>query len=445
MRNLGKINGKQLYNLWRNLSVALLAVIMTVCLSSVLPYYLAPIIALLVATGLYFFVYNNRISSSGSCLMPVIVVLYGIVAYAFITIIINLLHVWGVYDLPHEFLFFTEPFIPALILSPVCLVVISSVYIRHNRMKMCIDCRMRGNVGGRRGAQAVLNAESHYQIKNFIFMSAGLTIIVWLYYIFFYVSTNMNARDTYVFIWLTILGVLLDWLYFCIRYYNLYLDFKETDDFIPIEELKNQKAATYLRFYVICGDDMYLTRHAKDVSNPNREVIDTPFFTNEAVYGMLNTNVKKIISDMTGYDNGELRFFFGRKSIGETNISILRYFYFLDGKPDDYNEMKTRGRWVSFERIKYLYSHQPQQLSELAVFDITRLATIMLTEKIFDEEGYRKSKIKSYQPSFSLPEVKDSELDFQDDKWIEISLFNSDVPLYRFKKWWKDRFLSPGK
>ncbi|MDE7109856.1 MAG: hypothetical protein K2O49_07835, partial [Muribaculaceae bacterium] len=80
-------------------------------------------------------------------------------------------------------------------------------------------------------------------------------------------------------------------------------------------------------------------------------------------------------------------------------------------------------------------------LGDTMVTDTTRLATIMLTEKTFDENGFRKSKIKMYNPSFNLIDVKNSNLDFQDDKWINISLFNSDTPMFRFKRWWR-KFLN---
>lgn len=139
---------------------------------------------------------------------------------------------------------------------------------------------------------------------------------------------------------------------------------------------------------------------------------------------------------MTGHE-GELRFFFGRKTSEMSNHSILRYFYFLDGTPEDYKEMNTDGEWMDYEKIKYLYSNNPGRLADISVADTSRLATIILTEKTFDERGYRKSKIKLYNPSFNLLDVRKSNLDFQDDKWIRISMFNSDTPFYGLKRWWR--------
>lgn len=439
MKDLGKINSNQVYGLWKNLTVCLLAVIAVLVISKILPYYLSPVVALAIASGLYIYIYNERFSNIRACIVPPIGILYSIVVYAFFTIILNLMHIWGLFEMPHEFIFFTDPFIPTLILNPISCVVLSVIYLQRRRLKTCIDCRTRRSLGGQRGAGGVLNIEAHMQMKNFIIMSGILSLAVWAYYQFSYINVNVNGRDDYVFTWLTVIGVGLDWLYFSWRYYNLYLDLKENDELITPTELRDMTAKTYLRFYVVCGNNMYLTQHAYDPNSGKSEVIDTPFFTKQTMNGVYGEDVKRLIERMTGVENGELKFFYGRKSPDDDKHSLLRYFYFLDGDISDYPELDTEGEWVSFDKVKYLYSNMPNRMAELAVYDITRLATIILTEKIFDEKGFRKSGIKSYSPSFNLPEVRKSKIDFQDDKWIKISMFNSDTPLYKLKKWWRDR------
>lgn len=438
MRDLGKVSSAQVFNLWKNLTVCLLAVMATLLISKILPYYLSPIIALLVASGLYLYVYQNKATNSKSCILPTISILYCIVGYAFFTIILNLFHIWGLFEMPKEFVFFTHPFIPALILNPISFIVLLVTYLSHGRLKMCVDCRMKRSLGGRRGAVGVLNTEAHLQIRNFLILSGVLSIAVWIYYQFYYIDVNLNDRDTYIFTWLTVIGVVLDELYFTIRYYNLYLDLKESDEIITPSQLRDMTAKTYLRFYVICGEYMYMTEHGEDPGSKT-EVIDTPFFTKQTMNGIMAEDVKKVIGRMTGVDNGELRFFYGRKSPDDDKHSLLRYFYFLDGDISDYPELETKGNWIRFDKIKYIYSNHSNKIAELAVYDITRLATIMLTEKIFDENGYRKSGIKSYNPGFDLKDVRRSRIDFQDDKWIKISMFNSDTPLYGLKKWWKEK------
>lgn len=170
-----------------------------------------------------------------------------------------------------------------------------------------------------------------------------------------------------------------------------------------------------------------------------KEVLDTPFITKRAVNGIPLPEVKNIIQRLTGVRDGELRFFYGRKTADLKDHSVLRYFYFLDGKPEDYNDIPLKGEWIDFEDIKRMYSRTPGKFSPRAVEDISRLATIILTEKIFTEDGKRKSKIKSYSPSFNLHDVRDSQLDFQDDKWIKVSMFNSDTPFFKIKKFFRPK------
>lgn len=438
MNDLGKVNSAQVYGLWRNLTVALLAIVAVLVISKILPYYLSPVIALLVATALYMYIYNEKGSTVKSCIIPNISILYSIVGYAFLTIILNLMHIWGLFEMPHEFIFFTDPFIPSLILNPIGCIVISVIYFNRRKLKICIECRSKRNLGWQRGAGGILNAESHMQMKNFIVMSGVLTLVVWAYYQFGYLDINMNARDAYIFTWLNVIGIAIDWLYFSWRYYNLYLDLQENNEIITPEELRDMTAKTYLRYYVVCGNYMYLTPHAKE-TGVNKEVFDTPFFTKQSMNGLDGRDVKRTIEEMTGVNNGTLRFFYGRKSPNDSKHSLLRYFYFLDGDISDYPHLEKEGEWVPFDKVKYMYSNMPERMSEMAVYDITRLATIILTEKIFNEEGFRKSGIKSYNPTFNLLDVKNSQLDFQDDKWIEISLFNSDIPLYKLKKWWRTK------
>ena len=101
--------------------------------------------------------------------------------------------------------------------------------------------------------------------------------------------------------------------------------------------------------------------------------------------------------------------------------------------------MDIDGEWVNFENIKRVYNESPQQLSLTMLTDISRMVTIILTQKIFDERGYRRLKITSYQPTFNLEDVREGNYDFQDDKWLRVAMYNSDTRGFHFKRW-KDRF-----
>lgn len=438
MEEFKKVNSVQLYLMWKNLSIGLVCFIALVALTNLFPFYFAPAISLTLSAFLYTMLYNNRNSNETSCMVAVLSFFYCFIAYSFVTIIVNLAYAWGYLLLPEEFIFFNPNYVPGLWLCPVCAITMFVIYLCKDKLQMCINCRIqRGEAYERGKIGRIMIHETKLQLRLVAIMFLILSVAIWGYYLFFYIEINQNARDKFVFNWLIIISVLFIELYFAFRYYNLYLDLKEANEIISPEDLDNITAQTFLRFYVVCGDSMYVNPRSIDPLKPYMEIIDTPFETKKSANGISVDDVRRIIEKMTGIKEGELRFFFGRKSFNSDNRSLLRYFYFLDGKPEDYPELNVEGEWMDFSKIKHIYSKSPGKLSTMSVADITRLATIILTEKIFDERGYRKNKIKSYSPSFSLADVRNSELDFQDDKWIRISLFNSDTPMFALKKWFK--------
>lgn len=440
MEDLRKVNSMQLYMVWKNLTIGLMAVIALMTFSQLLPFYFSPIVALLIAAALYVYVYSTRMSHSVCCMIAPYAMLYGCVSYAFTAIVVNVLYAWGIKGIPAEFIFFNNSFLPALILNPVCFLTALYFMFFRRHISICRTCKVYSGETESMALRTTLQTEAPRQVGNLVIVFGVLSAIVWSYYLLFYVNISINARDKYVFVWVTIIAFVLDELYFIARYYNLYLDMKDENEIITQEELNDMTAKTYLRYYVICGNSIYVDAHAIDPRAPYKEVIDTPFFTKRTMNGIPVDEVKRIIGKMTGYSNGELRFFFGRKCADLSNHSILRYFYFLDGEPSDYPDINVDGEWMDYEKIKYLYSNNPGKLAEISVGDTTRLATIMLTEKTFDENGFRKSKIKTYNPSFNLIDVRKSNIDFQDDKWIDVSMFNSDTPMFRFKRWWRKHF-----
>lgn len=438
MEDLQKVSSMQLYLFWRNLSIGLLSVIAIMTLSKLLPFYLSPIISLIGAAVLYTVLYNNKMSGANSCMLVPYAIFFCLISYSFTAIVINVLYAWGFILPPRELVFFNEPYLPSLLLNPVCFLTLLVIYFRRNHLNLCSDCHIHTGNNYERGKLGnILSYESHYQLRNLTILFGVLSVVIWGYYKLFYVNISVNDRDWYIFTWLTIIAFVIDEVYFIARYYNLFLDLKENNEIITPSELRDMTAKTYLRFYVVCGNDMYVDQNTVNRQNPFHTVIDTPFFTKRSVNGITVPEVKKIISKMTGVDDGDLRFFFGRKLTDFDHHSILRYFYFLKGNISDYPDLKVKGEWMNFDLIKKIYSTDPKKLSPTAVGDITRLATIILTEKIFDENGFRKSRIKNYNPGFNLIDVKKSRLNFQDDKWIKISMFNSDNTFYRLRKWWR--------
>lgn len=435
MKDLDKINSSRLFSFWKNLSLGLLIVLVSMFIAQVLPYYFSPIITLIGAAVLYTMLYNGRIESNPSCMLVVYALFYSMINYAFITIVINILYIWGIVSLPKELTFFSPPYIPSLMYNPICCLVIGFMLIRGNSMNLCNDCKFKNGLSIDRGRFGqLLHKENKVQLFNLFCLFLVMSVIVWVYYFTYYdKSADVNSRDKYIMLWLNLLCIVIDELYFALRYYSIYLDLKEEGNIITEQELSDMTTKTYLRFYVICGNSIYVNTKIMDPRMPYREIIDTPFVTKRNVNGITTAEVNGIISSMIKIP-GHLRFFFGRKNPDLEKHSLLRYFYFLDGTPEDYPEVRLAGEWMDFNRIKNIYNSSPTLMSSTFLGDMSRMATIVLTQKIFDDRGFRKIKVKSYQPTFTLEEIRQNDYDFQDDKWIRVSMFNSDTKGFHMRR-----------
>ncbi len=429
----------QLYYLWRNLAISLLCVGVVMGGAHILPYYMAPALSLFLCGMLYTLIWNNNISDNKGCMIVVETMLYSLLGYTFISILFVVIQVLDLYHFPNEIIFFNDPYLPSLILLPTTFVMALYALLFKKSMPTYKQFRSQYGVAKERGYFGLItNKETDFQLKNMVVLFAILTCIIWYYYINVYVSINQNGRDWYVFLWIVVICVILDEIYFMMRYYNLYLDLQEHNEIITPEELRDVTAHTYLRFYVICGEYVYLDKNAFDRLNQKKGVLDTPFITKRTVNGIPTTEVKNIVERMTGKQGGELKFFFGRHLAGVDKHSLLRYFYFLDGDISDYQDMGEKGEWVHFDEIKKVYNTDPLGMSTNALNDLSRLSTIILTERAFDEEGYRKNKIKSYKGNLTLADVRKCKLDLQDDKWLHIANFNSDTKFFKLKKFLRE-------
>lgn len=435
MNDLRKINSLQLYYLWRNFAISLLAFAGTIAGTHMMPHYMAPVVSLLFCAGLYTLIWRDEASEQPGCLVVVQMMFYSLLGYTFLNIILVVLCQMQLIDLPKELSLFNEPFMASLTLLPIALVVtLFSIFFK-GTTPVCKRCKSRiGAIHERDYYLYLTSKESNIQLKNLAVLFALLTAYVWWYYLDRYVDINQNGRDWYVFVWIIIGLITLDEVYFIMRYYNLYLDFVEHDEIITPEEIHDMTAKTYLRFYVICGEHVYFNRNATDRVTQQPNIYDSPFTTQKIVNGIPMNDVVKIIREMTGINDGNLRFFYGRHLASNKKISVLRYFYFLDGDISDYQNFNLPGEWMPFETLKRVYSETPNLMASNALLDLSRLFTIILTEKEFDEHGMRKNPIKSYKSNLTLADVRDTKLNLQSDKWIHIANFNSDIKFFRFKK-----------
>lgn len=441
MKDIFKINSLQIYNLWRNIAYGLVIMALMLLLTYLVPSILTPVISTIAAFVLYMTTYSNA-NRRQICLLPPSAIFISILSYTLLLVGLNLANLWiNSFTIPFELVFFTHPFLPVLLLAPVTFVSCVTLLFRGSASSVCTDCiltnghyRLRGRMG------IILHHESRFELRNLALVFGSISVWVWLYFLLAFNSVNLTARDVFVFFWLPIIVIILDAVYFAIRYYNLYLDLRERDQVVSPQELSNMNMRTWVRYYVICEDNIYLNMNAPDILDEadKRGVIETPFIISRETNSITEDEAASIIRNLTGVRNGKLRFFFGRKSPDNLKHSVIRYFYLLPGETENYPHLNdVEGSWISSNKFKTLYYNSNMRFSPLLNTDMTRLATIVITSKTFNENGERRTKLRQYHPSFNFEELYHSKLDFQDSKWLRVSCFNCDVPHYRFKRLWR--------
>ena len=85
MEDLKKVNSMQIYQLWKNFTIGVLTVVMTVVLGRMLPFYLNPVVSLICSAVLYTLLYNNRLHGSPNCMLIPYAMFYCMIAYTFVS------------------------------------------------------------------------------------------------------------------------------------------------------------------------------------------------------------------------------------------------------------------------------------------------------------------------------------------------------------------------
>lgn len=440
MKELFKINILQLYLFWKNLSIAMILLMALLTIST----FMAPILSLgaslLVVLIIYSRIYTNKTSHHPTYMLVGYGLMLSVLIYIFICLALVLIHMWTPLVFSDEFLLLNRPFLPILLLAPVCFVTLTYCYVYRRRLHRRLD-RMFGVdsdyfLKGKLGA--ILTLESARQMRILILVFGLLSVINWVYYVwFFYKDAVTNGKDIYIFFWLNIVVMTIFLIYLLIHSYELNQELKDSGKLITPEEVNRIGDKSYIRYYVICGDRIYLSPDVPSGEYAGQTVVDTPVVYQRNGMIMSDQELIKEAEKLTGI-HGELKFFCAFSTPGINNHVVIRYFYFLDGKPEDYPVLDVPGQWYTFAELQKIRRNRPHGLSSFLIADAMRMLTILNTEKNYDEQGNRRFKIKSYVASLSLDDIRKSDIDFQSDKWIDISQFNADMPFFKLRRFFRN-------
>lgn len=421
-----------IFGLWRNWAVAVGLLTVLTMLAPIVPrQWLAPInILFFVVLQLVHAELRKRDVPSCSRLIQQVSTVMMITALALVG-----LYFFGsgenMYEITGQPYNLNSPVIVILITAPMAMVVTLWFWLERSEPLVCQRCKMRyGNVIEHGFVGDLFRKEWRYQTGLLFFLSLGLSVVDWVYYLFHYVNTNLNQADLFFFIWMPMAMYVLSLIYLGMRYYSLWVYYCKNDEGHFVE----RPGATTWRFLVIADDRIFMNFYPTEAHYPNGAKVkrfDTPVVirTNYRERDDLNEAVR-LFSDFTGIRDAEIKHAYTSPD-GVTYQNIFHYFAFI-GSTEEIGDSKLQGEWFTLGNVFQMA--QQCLVDRDFVAEIQRIYRIAMAWKTYDRNGRRLYKIKHYRPTFHLRDLKNWEVDYNDHQWLKVARHNEDEFWYPLRR-----------
>ncbi len=395
-------------NLWLNWIVAVGALVIPVIMRVYLPELTIPAITFGVMGALILY---DRFSLRGRwavCPLLPSIAIWTLGISGILMIIISIIYSKGLINYISDAGLVNDhiPYLTILIVAPVLVGVILWSKFLGRRYSACQNCFITLGSESERGFLGKLfSQESKYQ-RNFLLAIAITEMILsWGYYIFFYINVNLNQPDKFFFGWIPVILYAISVFYLGARYFTIWAYY-----FQDVEgSEKRHGASTAVRYLIVSGDNLYLSRSEEFGDIPDSSLIDTP---------------ASLVIDH-------------RHQISAKEAESL----FRDMSRLHTEKLDFRGKWYNLAQVeRLLHNHD---LSHMLASEIHRIYTVSMAWKTYDYEGRRLYKVKNYRPLFRLNGICDWEVDFNSTHWMNVARFNEDKPFFRLRRLFRSRPASP--
>lgn len=426
-------NETAIFNLWLNWIVAFGALCLPNIISVYAPAIVVPAVTFALAGLLTLYNNSSLRSRSAVCpLMPTIAV-RSLLMSGFIMVIILISYARGIVDhfFESDLLNRQIPFITVLIISPVTFANTLWAHLCGAKYHACRDCAaILGDVVERGFIGKLFSQESRYQRYMLLGISGVLTLVSWCYYASFYINVNINTPDKFFLGWIPVILYFLSIVYLATRYFTIWAYYYQTVE----NDNHNLPTSTEIRFLIISGDSIFLTRGEEFSDSPGDSGFDTPgiLFLNYR-HEVKQQQAVTMFSDLSQIpaQDYDLRFmYYSEDSTGSHNV-----FHFICSlrKPSSATEgTLLRGRWFNLSELERLLHNR--ELSPMLAAEIHRLYTVTMAWKTYDITGRRLYKVKNYKPLFRLKGICDWDVDFNSPTWLQVAHLNEDKPLFKLRK-----------
>lgn len=407
--------------IWRNYFIGIcpIAVVPLVCY--IIPWFWFGLATLLMSMALFVFFGKNRISQTETCAFIPYASARTLIIFTLLSLFLALISDYidnkFIYNL---YLGFSE--VAVLVLAPLTTAIFLLMYHRKWETTLCADCLLRnGTPYERELIGHFYSNENGYLIPRIIKIFIGLSIIEWGYYLF--IDTNkisLDKLDAFMYLFFPIVLFLMDCIVLRMRYYFVGLYYKKKNLHNEILENDNFKM---VRIVLISNERVYYA------FNPKEGKLETPFGYIEEYSNALSVDsVLRYMADVLGHFTiDHLRFCYGTQD-SKNHRSIEHYLCFIENESQvaEYeNESGIKGVWLQKKEIEKAV--QQDKFSKIASSELHRIYTIMHTSKLYDLSGKRIVNVKGFKPSFSISELRTTQVDFSDNRWMILSKFNADT------------------
>lgn len=330
------------------------------------------------------------------------------------------------------------PFITQLIVAPITLAIAVWANMREYRLGICRDCKRRFGTPSERGFLGMLfTQEGRFQNRLLIFLAAFSTIATWSYYFLSYANDELNRTDKFFFVWCTAIVYLIAVVYCLFRYLGLWSYYCRKEENVSLQAI----TMTEVRYIIFWDNFVCLKSYRGDSDGllPDQAKMDTPVKLNLSFRSDVTLfDARRYFTDLTGMKDAEVRFMYSTLNTN-ADCNIFHYLVFLDdAQKEKLDSEDTDCRWYTLSEIAGFIN--TQKAAPLFSSEIVRLHTMAMAWKTYDEEGFRRYKIKHYRPTYRFRDVKTYNLDYNDPLWLYVDDNNEDRPFFRLRRLWRKYF-----
>lgn len=316
----------------------------------------------------------------------------------------------------------TIPYVCALIIYPTACFVSLWYLLINNRALVCVHCRIRNGSYTERGLISKLfQQESTLQLKWLLVIAGIITVIDWSYYYLYYINVNYNSPDLFFFIGIPTVFTILSVIYFFTRYNSMWRHYCHNPQ---LDEIHGNSTA--LRYLIIVGNHIFL-----DIHNPF--TVDTPAkcfipFTPEVSM----EKARHTFTELTG--KKAPRLILAYESEETTTLANAFHYLCFFNSLNELAGCTLPGQLYSLQRIIEMTKSKllaPELRSELE-----RIYTVAMAWKTYTPEGKRIYPVKHYRPSFKIGDIKNYNVDYNDKRWLAITVNNEDRHFFRLRRLW---------